>query len=202
MGFFGSIMARSPRDAELAFLALLLRWAEDQPFRQAPPDEEELRNFYRAVGNYYKASPGELEQVCSASLPLDEVAVAFHVARNAGVPVTSYLELRTQGLGSMDILSLLNVNRDALYVPVGSPTTVFPGQSHEDLRGHAREAWSDPDLSDSDITNLVNLKFIAEYYGWRAEHVIALRSGGWSFAAIHGDLGKSPTPARPANRRH
>ena len=182
--------AHTPRDAELAFLALLLRWADVQNCNNEPLDEEEARSFYRALGNYYKASVVELHKVCGRYGPIDEIAVVLHIARNAGVDVESVLNLRSAGRSWMSILTEFHIVRDALHVPVGSPTTVFPGMPYHHLLADAREAWADPDLNDSDIVNLVNLKFISEYYGWRAEHVIALRSAGRSFAGIHGELAK------------
>ncbi|MCP5118626.1 MAG: hypothetical protein GY953_48050, partial [bacterium] len=45
-----------------------------------------------------------------------------------------------------------------------------------------------PDLDDVDIINLVNLKFVSAYYGYRPEQVIALRSAGWSYLAIHSSV--------------
>ena len=121
---------------------------------------------------------------------LEEAVAIFHVARTAGVDTGVVLGLRVAGRTWVEILKKLHVSTDALYVPVGSPTTVFPGRAYDELRLDARKAWSNPDLCETDIVNLVNLKFISEYYGCRAEHVVALRSAGWSFAAIHADLGR------------
>ncbi|MCW5978059.1 MAG: hypothetical protein KIT09_08265 [Bryobacteraceae bacterium] len=181
---------RSPREAELAFLALLLRSADVRLGSHNPLEDEEIRHFYQAIGKYYRASEDELSEARASGCPLDEVAVVFHIARSAAVEAGLVARLRREGLRWTNILEDLHVSHNAFYVPVGSPTTVFPGRPYEDLWDEARRAWSDPGLSDADIVNLVNLKFISEYYRCRAEHVVALRSAGWSFAGIHADLGR------------
>lgn len=191
---------QSTRDAELAFLALLLRGPQGKASYSLPPDEEERENFHRALRNYYQATAEEVAEISARILSLDEAAVVLHMARHAAVEPQDILFLREKGLGWKGLAEWLHLSRESFYVPLGSPTAVLPGAPYRHFEEKAREAWSGAGLSDEDIVNLVNLKFLSEYYGCRPEHVIAVRSVGWSFADIHGLL-TEPGSAPPAARR-
>ncbi len=195
--------APSARDAELHFLALLLRRTPETGAAGGSPDPEESDNFYRAVRNYYRAGRDEVRQVAGSVSSPEEVAAVFHLARHGAYAVPEVLRLRQQGTGWAELASLLHLNRESFYVPLGSPKTVTPGAPYRSLHEKARQAWSGAGLTDLDIVNLVNLKFVCEYYGCQAEHVIALRASGWSFAAVHALFRETGAPRakRTAPRR-
>ena len=175
---------QSLKDVELAFLALLLRRRPDS--RTADPDSsgEDNSNFFRATGKYYRAARKEVMTLAEAGLPLDEVAVILHLARHAAVEPEEVIHLRSERSWS-EVLYHLNLTPEILYVPVSPPKGLAPKQL---LTQSAQQAWSVLDLEDADIINLVNLRFISEHYGYRPEQVIALRSSGWSFTAIHASV--------------
>ena len=52
-------------------------------------------------------------------------------------------------------------------------------------------------LSDDDIVNLVELRFLSEHYHLPPERIIELRSRGRNFVAIHADA-RGGAPARAA----
>jgi len=45
-------------------------------------------------------------------------------------------------------------------------------------------------LNDAEIIDLVNLRFISEHYGYPAEEVVRLRSGGDNFIVINNKVKK------------
>jgi hypothetical protein len=136
---------------------------------------------------------------------VDEIPLILHLSRYAGIDVSSILALRSEGLSWMEVGVRLNIERDSFYVPLASPTTLMPGTSYRDYARRARAAWLIPGLTDADLVNLVNLKFISEYYRCPSEHVIALHSTGWSYSAMHGVLAglteRAPVARRPSSRR-
>jgi hypothetical protein len=187
--------APSARDAELLFLALLLRRTPESGQVAASAGAAEQESFYRAVRNYYRAGRDELRQVAASVGSSEEVAVVFHLARHAALEVAELLRLRETGTGWAELARLLHLSRESFYVPLGSPKTVTPGAPYRSWREKARQAWSSAGLTDPDIVNLVNLKFACDYYGCQPEHVIALRATGWSFAGIHALFRETGAPA-------
>ena len=190
---------QSTRDAELTFLALLLRGPQTKADHGPTPDEDERENFHRALRNYYRATIEEMAEISVRTRSLDEAAVVLHMARHAALETREILFLREKGLGWRSLANWLHLSRESFYVALGSPTAVMPGAPYRHFEEKAREAWSGAGLSDEDIVSLINLKLLSEYYGCRPEHVIALRSTGWSFANIHGLLaepGSEPPPKK------
>jgi hypothetical protein len=174
--------AQSARDAELAFLALLLRRPAGEGRPERPSDSREQESFYRAVSKFYRIGRDQLREVAAGAASLEELATLCHLARHAGLEAAEIVRLRGAGLSWTGLVSLLHLSRESFYVPLGRSRLAAPGASY---RKEARQAWATADLTDPDIVNLVNLKFLCEYYGCPPEHVIALRSMGWSFAAMH-----------------
>lgn len=195
--------APSARDAELLFLALLLRGSPAKDDAEASADPAERENFYRAVRNYYRAGRDELRQVAASVGSPEEVAAIFHLARHAALEVSQLLRLRETTAGWAELARRLHLSRESFYVPLGSPKTVTPGAPYRSWREKARQAWSSAGLTDPDIVNLINLKFACDYYGCQPEHVIALRATGWSFTAMHALFREAgaPAPKRPAARK-
>lgn len=188
--------AQSARDAELVFLALLLRRpaAKERPEALAHPSEQE--SFYRAVSKFYRVSRDEVREVAASVASAEELAAVFHMARHAALEPGEILRLRQTGIGWAALAAHFHLSRESFYVPLGRPT-VTPATPYRDVREKARQAWHSAGLTDPDIVNLINLKFLCEYYGCHAEHVIALRASGWSFAAMHALLrGGGTAPAR------
>jgi len=190
----------SLKDAELAFLALLLRGTGKDVVEDIEVTKEECGSFYRAARNYYKVTRREVETLHMQGLPLEDCAVALHMAQCASVESSEVLRFRLEGISWPDILEYLNLSPEIFYVPVTGPLEPVPRKTHNYYRGKARQAWNILALSDADIVNLVNLKFVSEYYGYRPERVIALCSNGWSFTAIHAEANQ-PKPVQKATTR-
>lgn len=172
-------------DKELAFLALLLRPADDRVSTRA--GDEERGKFFLAVGKYFQASGEELERLRSAGMPAEEVPVVLHIARRAGVDPLEVAELRAARAPWCAIVFRYSLHPATLLVALVEPS----GFSSEGvLRFQSRafcDAWNTRVATDEDIINLVNLKFASESLGLPPEHVIALRGSGWSFLAIHAE---------------
>lgn len=193
--------AQSARDAELVFLALLLRRpaAKERPEAAAQPAE--LESFYRAVSKFYRVSRDEIRKVAASVSSAEELAAVFHMARHAALEPGEILRLREAGIGWATLAGHLHLSRESFYVPLGSPG-VTAATAYRNVREKARQAWHSAGLTDPDIVNLINLKFLCEYYGCHAEHLIALRASGWTFAAMHALLrGAGTAPAKRSAAR-
>jgi hypothetical protein len=73
------------------------------------------------------------------------------------------------------------------YVPVA----VRSGPPYGRAYGHykkPRKEWNTIVLTDADVVNLVELRFISEHYHVAPERVIDLRERDVDFVTIHGDV--------------
>ena len=59
------------------------------------------------------------------------------------------------------------------------------------MKNKKKSKWAEIRLSDNDIVNFVNLKFISEKYGYTPEDVVKMRAKGDSFVAINGKVKKA-----------
>jgi hypothetical protein len=192
---------QSLKAAELAFLALLLRHEDATGNVDAAVDEREWSSFYLALRKYYLVTREQLAAIQSEELPACEMPVVLHIARHAAVEPKEIAKLRRQQRSWADILTQLHLSSEIFYVGVAFPPGLTIGKPYGYYRQQARKAWRASVSTDPDIVNLVNLKFISEYYGYPPEQVIALRSSGWTFAAIHAELRRLKPAKRTAGKR-
>ena len=121
-------------------------------------------------------------------IPDDEIPVALFIARHAGVPWGRVVDMRLRGDSWWDISVRLGVRPDVYYIPVA----VSPGPPYGRALGHYknkhRKQWSTVVLSDADVVNLVELRFLSEHYKVPPERIIELRGKDRDFVAIHSEV--------------
>jgi len=145
-------------------------------------------NFHVAVANYYHVPEREVIVIRERRIPDDEIPVALFIARHAGVPWTSVVDMRLRGASWWDISVRLGVRPDVYYIPVA----VAPGPPYGRALGHYknkhRKQWSTIVLTDADVVNLVELRFLSEHYHVAPERIIELRGKDRDFVAIHSEM--------------
>ncbi len=171
------------QETELNFLALLLRRASVRVDQKI--EEEEKSSFFLAAGKYFQASWAELEALGSTGLLIDEIPVVLHIARHAGISSGEVVRRRLAGEPWRETLSRFYVTPESYYVPLASGVRLSSTRPDRYHRKSAREAWKRQQFSDDDIVNLINVKFLAEFYGIMPDRIVALRDAGWSFVRIH-----------------
>ncbi len=148
----------------------------------------QIGNFHVAVANYYHVPEREVIVIRERRIPDDEIPVALFIASRAGVPWGRVVDMRLRGDSWWNISVRLGLGPEVYYVPV----VVDPGPPYGRALGHYkkkhRKQWSTIVLTDADVVNLVELRFLSEHYGVPPERVIELRSHDRDFVAIHADL--------------
>ena len=154
-----------------------------------------IGDFHVAVANYYHVPEREVIVIRERRIPDDEIPVALFIARHASVPWTRVVDMRVRGDSWWDISVRFGLRPEVYYVPVA----VTPGPPYGRALGHykkkQRKEWTTIVLSDADIVNLVELRFLSEHYRVAPERIIALRADDRDFVAIHADL-------RPSHGSH
>jgi hypothetical protein len=147
-----------------------------------------IGDFHVAVANYYRVPEREVIVIRERRIPDDEIPVALFIAHNAGVPWARVVDMRRRGDSWWDISVRFGLGPEVYYVPVA----VTPGPPYGRALGHykkkKRTEWRTIVLTDADIVNLVELRFLTEHYHVAPERVIALRGNDRDFVAIHADV--------------
>lgn len=154
----------------------------------------ELRSFYLAVGDYYRVPESRVVYVKQHYRVHDEeLPVVFFLASMAHVDPSVIIDLRyRQRMSWLNITFHYGLTPEIYYVPVGRVGPPY-GNAYGHYKKHGKD-YRKVRLSDADVVNLVNLRFMSEYHGVAAEMVMDRRGGGERFVVIndqyHRDKGK------------
>jgi hypothetical protein len=149
-----------------------------------------IGDFHVAVANYYQVPEREVIVIRERRIPDDEIPVALFIARHAGVPWGRVVDMRLRGDSWWDISVRLGVSPEVYYVPVAVVSGPPYGRALGHYKKKHRKEWRTIVLTDADVVNLVELRFLSEHYRVPPERVIELRGRDRDFVVIHADLRK------------
>jgi len=145
-------------------------------------------DFHVAVSNYYHVPEREVVVVRERRIPDEELPVVFFIAQQAHVPAARIVDMRLHGDSWWDISVRYGLGADVYYVPVA---VVHSGPPYGRAYGHykkPKKQWNTIVLTDGDIVNLVELRFMSEHYHVAPERIVELRERDVDFVTIHGDV--------------
>lgn len=173
--------------------ALLFLWmaiylapeAKSQEFRGNP----EVREAYlRAVATHFGISFREMDVLAAWDLPSQEVPVVLHVATRAGVSPDVVVSLRRDGLGWLDLARRLGLGVGEFYVPLEARAGASGGV-YARFRSRPRDEWVGLQLSDREVTILVNVRFLSRTLPASPREVLRAFGEEGDFVAVYGRLG-------------
>jgi len=147
-----------------------------------------IGDFHVAVANYYHVPEREVIVIRERRIPDDEIPVALFIARHAGVPWGRVVDMRLRGDSWWDISVRLGVSPEVYYVPVAVVSGPPYGRALGHYKKKHRKEWRTIVLTDADVVNLVELRFLSEHYRVPPERVIEMRGRDRDFVVIHADL--------------
>jgi hypothetical protein len=161
------------------FLIMTAQGSADEPAQAAPVD-----NFHSALTDYYKVSEDQLANAKANGVADDELAVDCFIAQRARVEPEAVTGLRASNLGWMQVAFHYQINPWVFYTFLRDYPAHTPYES-------AYEKFKKPtltmNLTDAEIVNLVNLKFLSEYFGRDPKDIIQKRTVGKPFRKIAED---------------
>jgi len=146
---------------------------------------EGLKSFYLSISNYYSVPEPQVVEIRQRKIPEEELPVVFFIARRAQVKPEVIVDLRLGGYSWYDISVKYGIYPDAYYVPLESPPGPPYGNAYGYYRNKPRNEWREILLSDEDIVNLVNLRFISESNHYKPEKIVEMRKEGNQFVVIN-----------------
>ncbi len=176
----------------LSLVALAPSIGPDRAYAQTPISvSAHIGDFHVAVANYYHVPEREVIVIRERRIPDDEIPVALFIARHAGVPWGRVVDMRLRGDSWWDISVRLGVSPDVYYVPVAVVSGPPYGRALGHYKKKHRKEWRTIVLTDADVVNLVELRFLSEHYRVAPERIIELRGSNRDFVAIHAHVRSS-----------
>lgn len=138
-----------------------------------------ISGFSLSVGDYYRVPAREIIMI-ERSVPSYETSVVYYLARHSHRTPQFVTNLRLGGMSWWDISIHLGLDPHNLYV-VDSRRHAGPpyGRAYGYDRNHR--------LNDSEIVELVNVRFLSSYHGISVDEVIDRRSRGQQYMHIDDD---------------
>ncbi len=174
-----------------AIICLVMFWPSSDSFADVDVGlsigDDGLKSFYIAIGDHYRAPEKEIIIVRRSKLPEEEMPVVFFLARKADVSPEVIIKMRLLGKSWWEITTHFGLNASIYYVPVkGNPLPPY-GKAYGHYKNKKKSQWGKIVLSDVDIINFVNLRFISEHWGYEPEEVIKMRANGRNFVNINSE---------------
>ncbi len=152
-----------------------------------------LRDFYLAIGDHYGVPPRQVVEVRERyRCPDEDLPVVYFLAARAHVDPGVIFSLRLKRMSWLDIAFHYNLTPDIFFVPVAVERVGPPyGKAYGYYRkyGPARD-WRKIVLTDREVVDLVNLRFMSEQYKMAPESVMAMRGRESRFVVINEDIRK------------
>lgn len=160
-------------------------------------DKEGIKSFHLSIGEHYHVEEQEIVVLREKKIHDEELAVLFYLADRAGVSHLKVLQLRLKRYSWMAITHRLGLTAEIFYLSLksdpGPPYGKAWGQlkKGKENKKNRKKAWAEVSLSDFEIINFVNLRFLSEKYGYAPEDVIRLRYQQDSFISINSKIKKA-----------
>jgi len=141
--------------------------------------ERGINGFSLSIGDYYRVPAREIIMI-ERSIPDYETSVVYFLARHSHRTPQFIVDLRLRGMSWWDISLRLGLDPYNVYVVDSRRYSSPPygkAYGYHDKGKHHR-------LDDSEIVELVNVRFLSAYHGVSVDEVIDRRSRGQQYMHI------------------
>jgi hypothetical protein len=163
-----------------------------------------VRSFYLAISEHYGVPARTVVELQERyRCPVDDLPVVYFLAARSHVAPSAIIGLRARNLTWIDIAYHYHLGLDIFFVPVSADPTGPPyghayGYYRKQGPGRASKGYA---MTDREVVDLVNLRFMSEYYGVRPETVMTMRGAGRSFVAINDEVSRRTDTARARHQQ-
>jgi hypothetical protein len=145
-----------------------------------------ITNFYLAIGSYFKVPETQVTVIREKRIPDDQIPVVLFIAQKSHRTPAEVMELRSAGFSWMDVALRCKLTPEVFYVQLKDARGPY-GNAYGYYKKYKKNQWRRIRLSDNDIVNFVNLRFISDHYRCQPDEVVVMRSKGRSFVSINDD---------------
>jgi hypothetical protein len=161
--------------------------------------DEGLKSFYLAIGDYYHVPEKQIIIVRRQKLPEEEMPVVFFIAKRADVSPQVIIKMRLGGQSWWEISTHYGLRADAFYVPIKHDPGPPYGKAYGHYKHQKKNNWNKIVLTDADIVNFVNLRFISEHWGYSPDEVVRMREKGKNFININSAVKEKKSKSKANN---
>jgi hypothetical protein len=165
-----------------------------------------LDHFYLSLGNYYNVPQQQVVVIRQRQIPDEQIPVVLFIAQRAHVEPQEVVELREEGFSWMDVALRFGIGPEAFYINVNNASNSPYARPYGYYHRYNQKKWRHIRLTDDDIINYVNLRFLSENYHRTPDEVVRLRGQGHSFMEINEGWRPKEEPRRwdrdDQNRQH
>jgi hypothetical protein len=141
--------------------------------------------FSVALSDYYGYSVEDVTAIKEMGIGDDDLAVTLLVANLVKTSPENIAKTRARGDSWNDIAKIRSVDANSFYMVINGKfesktfTPIF-----EKYRQTSKSKWGDILLTDDDVANLVNLKFISSHHDYSAFTIMEMRDNEYSYREI------------------
>lgn len=159
-------------------------------------DESGISAFHLAITKQYNVDEKDIVRIEKKHIPDDELPVVFFLAHHLGVDNSVIIKLRLGGKSWYDICQYYSLSPEIFYVELHKNPGPPYGKAYGHYKNKPKKNWREIYLSDDDIINLVNLKFVSDYYHCDPDLVVEMRGSGRGFDEIHQTIKQNKNNAK------
>src|SRR5580693_5213065 len=120
-------------------------------------------NFHLAVMDYFKVSGQQVADAQQSGVSDEELPVVFFMAQRTNLGPEAVTTVHSSGLNWMQVAFHFRMNPWAFYTFLPGDTVAHT--AFEKACGEYKNTNNTINLTDKDMVNFVDLKFLSEYYG-------------------------------------
>lgn len=144
-----------------------------------------VRGYYASIGEYYNLQERDIMMMKRRHILDTQIPVVMFIASKANVSPDIIVKMRSRGMTWMSIARKFGMGAEDFYVQAGMDWRGTMYERSYRYFNAPRSRWNRIKLSDSDIVNFVNLRFVSDYYGYRPEQVMKMRFKNGNFVDIN-----------------
>jgi hypothetical protein len=143
-------------------------------------------DYFRSVQKYFGVDQNDISRLTKSGIDDHDLPVVFFIAQKAGHRPNAVAETRREGKSWMDVCKQYSLDATDFYMIVtGKIKSRTYGPIFDRYKQTPEKKWHEIKLTDTDITNLVNLKMMASLHDYSAYEIMAMRDYGKSFLRIN-----------------
>lgn len=146
--------------------------------------ETGVQGFHDAVSTYYHVPGEKVVVIRNRNIPDEHLPAVFFLAQRVQVSHEVIGDLRLGGKSWMEVSANFALTAEIFQVQVIETYGPPYGKAYGYYKNRKREEWAALKLTDDEIVNLVNVKFLSAHYGLTPDEVTKLRKEGDSFMKL------------------
>lgn len=148
--------------------------------------QELEKDYLTALALYYQISDSEISDLLKLKLELEDLPVLVFIAKKTKITPEKIAKFREQGDSWQDIIKMRTLDPGIFYIMItGEIKSKIYNLILTKFKTIPESNWKKIQLTDDEIINLVNLRFICSHHDYTVYDVMAMREYGKDFAGIN-----------------